>query len=532
MTREGNLVSVLAQWRPSPVPIPLAGVVDLCRGLDPAGVRVLRDGLEVEDTTLSAVMLTGVTHDSRLVMFGDLYAALRGFVMHGADFVPEARRAGATAVLTDIAGLARANQSGLPVIVTRDPRALLGAVSAYVYGNPSVSMTVIGITGTNGKTTMAHLIDSALIHQGVRTGLIGTVGSHVAELSVDAVRTTPEAPDVQSLLALMKERGVRAVAMEVSSHALALGRVDGTKFRVAVFTGLTQDHLDFHHTMEDYFTAKTDLFTGLRSEVGVVCVDDEWGRRLAREAPIDMTTYSIESAADWHVRSMSFEDSGATHAEIVGPGGVSVPIRVTMPGLFNVSNAVGALVALVSAGYDVGAVAEGLSEVRGVAGRMQRVDAGQSFTVVVDYAHTPDAVSRVLTALRTGARGRLWVVLGCGGDRDSAKRPLMGAVASELADAVVITDDNPRSEDPAAIRHDMIEGVASVPREMRAPTIEIGDRHDAIAYALTAAREGDVVAVLGKGHEIGQEVRGVITDFDDLTTVAEILAEIASGGAP
>ena len=215
--------------------------------------------------------------------------------------------------------------------------------------------------------------------------------------------------------------------------------------------------------------------------------------------------------------------------EVVGPGGVVVPVRVQMRGLFNVSNAVGALVSLVAAGFDVGASADGLSSAQGVAGRMERVDAGQAFTVVVDYAHTPDAVARVLTALRTGLRGRLWVVLGCGGNRDSAKRPLMGAVAAELADAVVITDDNPRSEEPAVIRSDIIEGVASVPREMRAPTIEIGDRHDAIAYALTAASAGDAVAILGKGHETGQEVRGVVTDFDDRTTAAQILSELGEG---
>ena len=473
--------------------------------------------------------MTGVTHDSRLVIAGDLYAALGGFVMHGADFVPEARRAGAAAILTDPEGLARANQSGLPVVVTRDPRALLGEISAQVYGDPSATLTVIGITGTNGKTTMAHLIDAALTYNGVRTGLIGTVGSHVGDLSVDSVRTTPEAPDVQALLALMKERGVSAVAMEVSSHALALRRVDGTRFRVAVFTGLTQDHLDFHRTMEDYFRAKMDLFAADRSDTGVVCIDDEWGRRLARESPIEVTTYSIESEADWHVRSMAFEDSGASRVEVVGPGGVVVPVRVQMRGLFNVSNAVGALVSLVAAGFDVGASADGLSSAQGVAGRMERVDAGQAFTVVVDYAHTPDAVARVLTALRTGLRGRLWVVLGCGGNRDSAKRPLMGAVAAELADAVVITDDNPRSEEPAVIRSDIIEGVASVPREMRAPTIEIGDRHDAVAYALTAASAGDAVAILGKGHETGQEVRGVVTDFDDRTTAAQILSELGEG---
>ena len=522
---------MLAQWRPDPAPRSLSEIVEVCQRFDPAGVRVVRDGRDLDDFDSCAdVQITGVTHDSRLVMPGDLYAAIRGFVMHGADFASDARHAGAAAIITDPSGLSRAVQAGLPVLVTRDPRALLGEIAASVYGNPSDSMTVIGITGTNGKTTVAHLIDSALTRRGVSTGLIGTVGSHAGDLAIESVRTTPEASEVQALLAVMKQRDVTAVAMEVSSHALALGRVDGTRFRVAVFTGLTQDHLDFHHTMEEYYATKADLFTPARSELGVVCVDDDWGQRLARESVLDITTYAVDAEADWYVSNTTTDDAGTTHVDVLGPGGIGVTLGVTMPGRFNVANSLGALVALVAAGYNVGAVANGLSHATGVPGRMQRIDAGQDFTVVVDYAHTPDAVGRVLSALRPNVKGgRLWVVLGCGGDRDSAKRPLMGAVAAELADAVVITDDNPRSEDPAAIRRDVLSGVTSVSRDVRAPAIEIGDRHDAIAYGLTGAKSGDVVAILGKGHETGQEIRGEITHFDDRETAEQILREAHSG---
>ncbi len=470
-------------------------------------------------------VLTGVTLDSRRVLPGDLYAALPGFTTHGARFAAMAIRAGAAAVLTDAEGeriiAADSVPVPCPVLVVPDPRRVLGAVSSWVYGNPAASLVTTGITGTNGKTTTSYLVDAALRAGGHSTGVVGTVATIISDEVLPATRTTPEAPDLHALLAVMVQRGVTAATMEVSSHALELGRVDGVRFDLAVFTNLTQDHLDFHGDLGAYFAAKAALFSPERTRGALVCVDDEWGRRLARGRAVPVRTYGLDQQADWTARDVRAGSFGATEFTAVGPGGLEVPAGVGLPGRFNVANALAALAVAVHHGVDVPAAARAIRSCPGVPGRMERVLAGQSYLALVDYAHTPDAVSRAIGAAREGAAGRVIVVLGCGGDRDRAKRPLMGQVAAQEADVLVITDDNPRSESASAIREAMMEGVLRVEPRSRARVEVEGDRRGAIRLAVAQAGAGDVVLVLGKGHEQGQEVAGVVTPFDDRVELRE-----------
>jgi len=475
------------------------------------------------------IRLTGVTLDSRSVRPGDLYAALPGSSVHGGDFVAAARSAGAVAVLTDPAGRHRAERTGLPVAVVADPRARLGGVAAWVYGRPGESMLLIGVTGTNGKTTTAYLLEAGLRAAGHSTGMIGTVETRIAGAAIPSVRTTPEAPDLQALLARMREQGVDAVAMEVSSHALALGRVDGLRLDVAIFTNLSHEHLDFHPDMASYFATKASLFTADRAARGVVNIDDPYGERLAATAPIPVTRVSAagDTSAQWRgVRLDAATTSG--RFELQGPGGTAVSVGLGLPGRFNVDNAALALAALVEAGVPVEAAAAGLASVRTVAGRMERVDAGQPFLAVVDYAHTPEAVRSLLAALRSVTSGRLIVVLGCGGDRDREKRPEMGAAAVTGADVVIFTTDNPRSEDPAQILVAMLTGAAGVPGPGRTPPVVEPDRAAAIGRAVEQAGPGDTVVVAGKGHEQGQELADGVVPFDDRSVLATALGRVAS----
>ena len=472
------------------------------------------------------MLVAGVTHDSRAVVPGDLYAALPGFRTHGAEFVAQAADLGAVAVLTDHGGLARARVAGLPVLVADDPRAVLGAVASRVYGDPSRDLLVVGITGTNGKTTTSYLVDAGFRAAGHLTGVIGTVGTRVGDDMVPTARTTPEAPDVHALLAVMRERGVTAVTMEVSSHALRLGRVDGVRFAVAGFTNLSPDHLDFHTDMDDYLDAKAQLFTAARSDRAVVCVDDEWSARIierARDEGLEVTTYAVGGAeADWCAGGVVAVPGGSVLRGL-GPAGVDVPLEVRLPGEFNVANALGALALLVEAGVEPLVAADGITACPGVPGRMERVpdpDRGRGLLAFVDYAHTPDAVERAIAAAKIGARGTVTVVLGAGGDRDPHKRVAMGEAAARGAHRVIVTDDNPRSEDPAAIRRELMRGVMTV---SGSTALDVGDRRRAIGTAVALADDGDVVLVLGKGHEQGQEVAGTVTPFDDRLVLAEAL---------
>ena len=471
-------------------------------------------GLSAAGEGVAAVVVSGCTLDSRAVAPGDLYAALPGARAHGADFLEQAVARGAAAVLTDAPGAERAARAGLPALVADDPRAVLGAVAAEVHGHPAAAMTVLGVTGTNGKTTTSYLMEAGLRASGLVTGLVGGVETRMAGEVVPSVRTTPEATDLQGLFAVMRERGVRAVAMEVSSHALSLGRVDGVVYDAAAFTNLSQDHLDFHADMAEYEAAKASLFTPRRSRYGVVNLDDPAGRRLAAAPQVPTWGYGTEG--DWTATEVESGPSGSRF-RLRGPG-VDLPAGVRLPGDYNVRNAVAAVATLVAAGLDAQAAVEGVAGLPGVPGRMERVDEGQDFLALVDFAHTPDAVQTLLRAVRAVTAGRVVVVLGCGGDRDRGKRPLMGRAAVEGADLAILTSDNPRSEDPEAV-------LGEVAVDAPGAVVEV-DRRAAIARAVAAARPGDSVVVAGKGHETGQEVGGVVTPFDDRVVLRELLRQV------
>ncbi|MGV1035735.1 MAG: UDP-N-acetylmuramoyl-L-alanyl-D-glutamate--2,6-diaminopimelate ligase [Candidatus Nanopelagicales bacterium] len=483
----------------------------------------LRDVLPIADE-FADVTVTGISLDSRQIASGDLYAALAGEHHHGAAFASEAVAAGAVAILTDGQGQRVADELGVPVLVTDDPRALLGAVSAWIYGNPSESMTLIGVTGTDGKTTTTMFLEAALRGCGHPTGLIGTIVTRLNGEELPSVRTTPEAPDLQALLAVMHERGVTHVAMEVSSHALALGRVNAIDFDLAIFTNLGHDHLDFHRDQQHYFEAKAALFTPDHSRRALVCVDDEWGRELAARAAVPTYGYSVTEpmaaltpvGADWQAGQLIGSGVGWSY-ELTHPAG-RVVAGTSVPGVFNVRNAVAATAAAVMVGCPMDTVIRSVREYPGAPGRMESVNAGQPFAVLVDYAHTPDAVERALlvgreTASRTD--GRLLVLLGCGGDRDRAKRPKMGATAVRLADVVLITDDNPRSEDPGDIRREILAGAWAVTDGPVGTVVERAGREEALQEIVALAEPGDVVMALGKGHEVGQEIAGVVHPLDD-----------------
>jgi UDP-N-acetylmuramoyl-L-alanyl-D-glutamate--2,6-diaminopimelate ligase len=476
---------------------------------------------------LDGPAVTGVTHDSRLVRPGDLYAALPGSQQHGARFCRAAAAAGALAVLTDAGGRDLATASGLPVFVVSDVRDRLGEVAAWVYGRPSDRLLLIGVTGTSGKTTTSYLLESGLRAAGHRTGLVGGVQTRAGSLVRPSELTTPEATDLQALFAVMVEQGVTAAAMEVSSHALALGRVTGTSYDVAIFTNLSQDHLDFHASLDDYFAAKAALFTPRYARAGVVNLDDVRGRELASLAQIPVTTFSAAGnpSADWRAADVRCGADGSTF-RVVGPGGIEADASIALTGPFNVANALGAVVALVEAGIGVQDAVAGVGACPGVPGRLERVPTGpdQDFTVLVDYSHKPAAVEAALRALRPVTQGRLTIVLGCGGDRDRAKRPLMGAAAANLADVAILTSDNPRSEDPLAILAAMLEGAVGVPPDQRAHVIVEPDRAAAIGLAVSQADKGDVVLVAGKGHERGQYYQDRVVPFDDREVAAAAAA--------
>ncbi|MCY9782907.1 UDP-N-acetylmuramoyl-L-alanyl-D-glutamate--2,6-diaminopimelate ligase [Nocardiopsis sp. EMB25] len=497
------------------------------------------------------VHVRGITHDSRQVHPGDLYAALPGARAHGADFAAQVAEAGAAAILTDAAGAERASATGLPVLVVPDARAALGTAAGWVFGDPARDLLLVGTTGTSGKTTITYLVESGLRQAGMSTGLVGTVEMRVGDERVASSLTTPEATDLHGLFAVMRERGVTAAAMEVSSHALALGRVGGTHYDVAIFTNLSQDHLDFHADLRDYFDTKARLFTPEYCDIAVVNTDDRFGRALVDmvrgDGAVPVTTFAVDGfsdaapeaggmPADWRAVDVRLGATGSTF-RIVGPGGMEANASVSLPGPFNVSNAMAAIVGLVEAGLPLETAIAGVAAAPGVPGRMEPVvvhdvpSAVQDFTAIVDYSHKPGAIEAVLTALRTTTRGRLTMVVGCGGDRDRAKRPLMGEAAARLADHLVITNDNPRTEDPVTIATAMLEGVAKVSEDVRARvTVEL-DRAEAIRLAVAGADAGDVIVVAGKGHETGQYVKGEVLPFDDREVLRAALEERLSVSA-
>ena len=482
-------------------------------------------GLSPDAGPLTEVFLTGITHASAELRPGDLFVALPGAKVHGARFVPGAAQAGALAVLTDPEGARLAVDAGLPVLVVPDARAALGPAAAAVYDEPTEKLTVLGITGTAGKTSTAYLIESGLRAAGRKAGLIGTVETRLGDFVVDSVRTTPEAADLQALFAVAVEDGVSAMAMEVSSHALALGRVGGVSFEVGGYTNFGTDHLDFHASVEEYFEAKALLFDG-RCRYEVINLDDRALGPLLKPATI---TYSAagDPAATWRAEQVEAAGYGQRFRAL-GPGGVALDAAVSLPGRHNVANALLALATLVAAGVEAEVAAIGIAACPGVPGRLERVSAPGPVVGVVDYAHKPDAIVAALAALRESGEGRLICVIGAGGDRDRGKRPVMGRAAAEGSDLVIVTDDNPRSEDPATIRAEVLAGTEGV---AGTEVVEVPGRREAIAEAVARARPGDVVALLGKGHERGQEIAGATHPFDDRIELAKALAA-RFGGTP
>jgi len=453
------------------------------------------------------VEITGLHYRSSDVRPGGLFFCVPGFKADGHDFAPDAVERGAAALVCE-----RPLGLDVPELVVTSARAAMGPAAARFYGDPTAKLRVVGITGTNGKTTTAFLTRAILERAGMSTGLLGTVKSIVGGVDEPVERTTPEGIDLQATFRRMLDAGDDACVMEVSSHALELGRAEGIHFACRVFTNLTQDHLDFHPDMEAYFMAKRRLFAP--PGPAVVNVDDDYGNRLADDVP-EPVTYAIDTDADYRAREIRFDPSGSSFTCETPDGPVAIETR--LPGLFNVQNALAALAAARSLGVGLDAARDALAEAERVPGRFEPVDEGQPFTVLVDYAHTPEALDNVLRAARELTEGRVHVVFGAGGDRDRAKRPLMGKAAAALADRVVITSDNPRSEDPEAIIEEILNGTG--PAAEREP-----DRRRAIALALSTADPGDVVVVAGKGHEQGQEFEnGRKEPFDDVAVVREAL---------
>lgn len=453
--------------------------------------------------------IVDVTHDSRQAGPGTLFVAIRGFTVDGHRFVRSVVDAGAAVCVDD------AESAAAPALVVSDTRAALGPIAAMVHGRPSERLTVVGVTGTNGKTTVTHILHAIAEAAGRRAAVVGTVGARVADRDLTMERTTPEASDLQRLLADMVEVGVDLVALEVSSHALALGRVAATRFRVAAFTNLSQDHLDFHGDMEAYYGAKASLFTPERVERAVVWQEDPAGRRLAAETEVPVTTVGLAPGVDVRGRHLDMTWSGSRF--VIATSDREVALDLPLGGDFNVANAMIAAACATEVGIGWDSIAAGVAAVRRVPGRFETVETGEDCTIVVDYAHTPDGVASVITTTRQLAPGsRVLVVVGAGGDRDRAKRPLMGAAAA-AADVVFVTSDNPRSEDPGEIAAAVAAGARGGPARL---VIEL-DRRAAIRAAIAAASSGDVVLILGKGHEQGQEYATRTIPFDDATVARE-----------
>ncbi|MCR6706014.1 MAG: UDP-N-acetylmuramoyl-L-alanyl-D-glutamate--2,6-diaminopimelate ligase [Cellulomonas sp.] len=516
-----------ARMRPThPVDHPLSALVDLF-SLVSAGAD------------LSGATVRGVSMASGDVEPGELFVAVPGAHVHGAAYAAQAVDAGAVAVVTDESGLGVLGELAqrVPVLLTPDPRALAGPLAAHVAQHPASHLRTVGITGTNGKTTTTYFVDAALRAVHASTAVLGTVELRIGDEAIESPRTTVEAPVLTHVLALAVERGATAVAMEVSSHALALHRVAGTTFDVVAFTNLQRDHLDFHGDMEGYFRDKARLFAPGQGRRGVVVVDDEWGRRLAREAQIPVESVSthvgdpVAADADWAVvaADIGLDGVGSTFT-LRGPDGREHAASSPLPGLVNVSNAALAIVVAHAAGVDLDVAITAVAGAHAVPGRMERVveRAPGRPLGLVDYAHTPDALVLALEAVRPITPGRLVIVFGSDGDRDRGKRPIMGAIAARLADVLVVTDENPRSEDPGEIRAAILAGVREVRPDLT-DVHEVTPRSEAVRHGLAIAGEGDTVIVTGKGHEPTQEIAGVFHRYNDrdayLSAVADGLAD-------
>jgi len=490
----------------------------MLRPLDPIAGRTLREVSELVSANstfsdLENIIVTGASIDSHQIEAGDLFVAVAGAVTHGATYAGSAKLNGAVAVLTDEVGAALVTD--MPVLVVSNPRASAGVVSAWLHNEPMRDMFSVAVTGTNGKTTVTTLLHQIAMAASRQSGLVGTVETRIGDEVVAALRTTPEAPELQSLAAVMRERHMRNMFMEVSSHAVSLNRIGGAHFDIAAFTNLSQDHLDFHGDMDSYFAAKAALFSYKYADCAYINIDSAWSKKLleTQELPVVQISRNVRSA-DWYFERI---ETGvrSTAIAIRGTGGILIETTTKLVGDFNLDNLLMAIAISVASGIDPIDIAVITPKLNGAEGRLEKVDLGQSFSALVDYAHSPDSVTRVLAALRESTAGKIIAVLGCGGDRDKSKRPLMGAALIAGSDVAIFTSDNPRSEDPVQIVKEMVSGL-TLPSTS---SIEL-DRKRAIDIAVAAAKPGDVVVILGKGHEPGQEVAGVKLNFDDRLVLA------------
>ena len=455
-----------------------------------------------------------VAYDSRKVMPGSLFVAISGFASDGNRFIPMAMEKGAVAVVT-----AKKPDGDVPYILVASDRLALALIGCNFYGHPAESMTMIGVTGTNGKTSVTLLLKQVLEKTlGAKVGLIGTMENRIGDLVIPTERTTPESFELQNLFAQMRDAGCTHVVMEVSSHAVALERIGGVRFDVAAFTNLTEDHLDFHKTMENYCDTKAELFA--RCDKAVFNRDDEWFTRVSAKAGADVLTTAVKGTADLVARDLQLRADGISFTAVKGDEAAQV--RLQIPGRFTVYNALTVLGIADRLGISLSAAAAALAEAKGVKGRVEVVPTpGKPYTVLIDYAHTPDGLENVLTSVRDYCKGRLIAVFGCGGDRDPIKRPIMGRIGVQNSDLAIITSDNPRTEDPNAIISDILAGIAQEDGEY----IVIENRRKAIQYAMDKAEKDDIIILAGKGHETYQEIGGIKHHLDEREEVAAYLSE-------
>lgn len=489
---------------------------------NPRRLAGLTPALGMQVNVPSDPVITGITADSRETRPGDLFIAIRGFATDGHRFVGEAVVKGAVAVVLEDETYAPVAAPGLPVIVVPNSRRAAGQLAAEFYGNPSHKLSLVGVTGTNGKTTVSLLMDSIFRACGLTTGVVGTLGRSVAGQWRGSERTTPDAIELQRLLSEMNQCGVTHVSMEVSSHALDLDRVVKCRFAAGIFTNLTQDHLDYHVSLDEYLQAKLRLFTTCADEaesghpmVAAVNADDPAGARVAQAAHANVIMYGTNGGSQVRARSLNLGPGGSQFELLIGRR--AVPVELKMPGHFNVHNALAAAACAHGLGVDIGDIVAGLEALEAVPGRFEKVSGNRDYSVIVDYAHTPMALDNILRAAKNICSKRIICVMGCGGDRDRGKRPKMGKVAADLADITIVTSDNPRSEDPLAIIEDIKGGLTGGEYQV------VPDRREAIFRAVELAGPGDIVIIAGKGHETYQEFADHRIDFDDRIVAREAM---------
>ena len=463
------------------------------------------------------VVISGVSINAQKVVPGDLFIAFAGANTHGISYLEQAISNGAVAVLSD-----KKIEASIPSFIHPKPREIVGAISAWLYGHPFESLKAVGITGTNGKTTTANLVKQIWQLNSIKSGLIGTLGVEIADDKLESARTTPEADDLQAIAAAMVEQGCKNLVMEVSSHAIDQGRIKGAKYEVVAFSNLTQDHLDYHLSMENYFQAKANLFATEYAKAAVINIDDSYGKKLSKQVKIPVVTVSRkESTADLYLAKAEIKN-GLYQVEIKSKSGEILSENFALLGDYNLDNLLLAVAIVSSAGLSLDKIASTISKLQSVPGRLESINAGQKFTALVDYAHTPDAVERVIATVKSATSGKIIGVLGCGGDRDASKRSLMGHALFNGCDLAIFTSDNPRSESAEAILKQMTAGIDLGKKGL----VEI-DRKSAIDLAVKNAQSGDVVLLMGKGHESGQEVNSVVTPFDDRVELAESIKRLA-----